>query len=351
MLRADCRALRQAEPASESSANKEKTYLARLLAKGVPLSIGLRTDSKNAEADRRSIADTLSGRQHETVASLSQFHRKLANEGRLPVSMHLQLRLAEESRNDALRDLGPPAKTEEDVILVRSMDSPSIYDTELPVRDQVLLGSALRATATWVITYSRARVDHLALAPERPISIEWMRYTGFDIGIGLKAEQREKVVAVRFDCKEFSKQYANQSSVVSTRKIRADLASEDTGKKRLTKRGKTSRSELAASPANSARWPRYSAVLAGANEVRITNPNEFTVKVGLRSSGKGKDLTVPASSTRSVYVPDGPYEIFFQYSSEPDSLYQGDRFTLAGNGVEIQIVKVVNGNYGIRKVK
>ena len=40
-----------------------------------------------------------------------------------------------------------------------------------------------------------------------------------------------------------------------------------------------------------------------------------------------------------------------RYSSDPEGLYQGDSFTLSNNGVDIQIVKVVNGNYGIRKVK
>jgi len=39
------------------------------------------------------------------------------------------------------------------------------------------------------------------------------------------------------------------------------------------------------------------------------------------------------------------------YSSKPDELFQGDSFTLNGNGVEIQIVKVVSGNYSIRQVK
>jgi hypothetical protein len=32
----------------------------------------------------------------------------------------------------------------------------------------------------------------------------------------------------------------------------------------------------------------------------------------------------------------------FQYSTDPDGLYQGDSFTLNGNGVEIQIVKLVS---------
>jgi hypothetical protein len=75
------------------------------------------------------------------------------------------------------------------------------------------------------------------------------------------------------------------------------------------------------------------------------------VKAGLRSGGKGKDLEVPANGVKSVYVPDGKYDIFFVYSDKPDNLFQGDGFTLNGNGVEIRIVQVVNGNYGIRQVK
>ena len=98
-------------------------------------------------------------------------------------------------------------------------------------------------------------------------------------------------------------------------------------------------------------WPGYSGDLVGGMEVRVKNPNEFGVKVGLRSAGKGKDFVVEANDTQSVQVPNGRYDIYFQYSTDPDGLYQGDSFTLNDNGVEIQIVKVVNGNYGIRRVK
>jgi hypothetical protein len=98
-------------------------------------------------------------------------------------------------------------------------------------------------------------------------------------------------------------------------------------------------------------WPAFSGVLRGDMEVRVRNPNEFSVKVGLRSGGKGVDFSVAANSVKSVTVPSGLYSIYFQYSTDPDGLYQGDNFTLKNNGVEIKIVKVVNGNYGIRKVK
>ncbi|MCX6909597.1 MAG: hypothetical protein NTY01_16350 [Verrucomicrobia bacterium] len=98
-------------------------------------------------------------------------------------------------------------------------------------------------------------------------------------------------------------------------------------------------------------WPRSTGVLQGHNPVRVVNPNDFSVKVALRLGDRGKDFSVSAKGTQTVYVPDGRCDIYFQYSTDPDGLYQGDSFTLNGNGVEIQIVKVVNGNYGIRKVK
>jgi ankyrin repeat protein len=101
-------------------------------------------------------------------------------------------------------------------------------------------------------------------------------------------------------------------------------------------------------PAN---WPGYSGELKGSHEVRVRNPNEFNVCVGLRSDGKGKDFIVSPNGMKYVNVPNGHYDIYFNYSSDPDGLYQGDSFTLANNGVEITITKVINGNYGIRKVK
>jgi hypothetical protein len=73
--------------------------------------------------------------------------------------------------------------------------------------------------------------------------------------------------------------------------------------------------------------------------------------VAVRSAGKGIDFTVPASGVSSIYLPDGGYDVYFNYSNEPNAVYQGDGFNLAGNGAEIRIVQVVGGNYGIRKVR
>jgi hypothetical protein len=101
-------------------------------------------------------------------------------------------------------------------------------------------------------------------------------------------------------------------------------------------------------PAN---WPSSLGELVGSLQVRVKNPNNFKVRVGLRSDGKGKDFVVSPNGTESVQVPTGRYDIYFNYSSDPGGLYQGDSFSLKDNGVEITITEVVNGNYGIRKVK
>ncbi len=97
--------------------------------------------------------------------------------------------------------------------------------------------------------------------------------------------------------------------------------------------------------------PPFTSPLKGSNEVRVKNPNDFGVTVGLRSEEKGRDFQVAAYGVSSAFVPNGKYRIYFVYSNKPDALFEGDAFSLDGNGVEIQIVKVVGGNYGIKRVK
>lgn len=96
--------------------------------------------------------------------------------------------------------------------------------------------------------------------------------------------------------------------------------------------------------------PPYESDLNGPNEVRVMNPNKFGVFVGLRKTNSGKNFEVSPGSVSSVFVPDGKYEIYFVYSNQPDALYKGDGFTLERNGIEIKLVKVTGGNYGIKRV-
>jgi hypothetical protein len=97
--------------------------------------------------------------------------------------------------------------------------------------------------------------------------------------------------------------------------------------------------------------PPYDTALVGANEVSIRNPNHFDVAVALRSEARGKDFSVAANGSASVFVPNGKYEIYFVYSTKPNALFKGDDFALNNNSVEIQIVEVAGGNYGIKQVK
>ena len=97
-------------------------------------------------------------------------------------------------------------------------------------------------------------------------------------------------------------------------------------------------------------FPQFTGPLIGRNEVRIRNPNAFDVIAAIRSGHHGIDLNVSALGYNTVFIPDDDYEIYFTFSGDPNSLYQGDDFTLAGYGFEIDIVPAADGNYGIRRV-
>ena len=89
---------------------------------------------------------------------------------------------------------------------------------------------------------------------------------------------------------------------------------------------------------------------AGYNTLRVTNPNEYSAQVDLRSGSQTANLSVAAHSTGSVQLPDGTYQVLFQFSDQPGRRFQGDDVSLHGNIAEIQLVNVLDGNYGLRPV-
>lgn len=107
-------------------------------------------------------------------------------------------------------------------------------------------------------------------------------------------------------------------------------------------------------------WPEYSSEIYGSPlvpgiptdsyEVRVTSGIGFQIKVGLRSDDKGIDFIVPRVGTGSTRVPGGKYDIYFQYETDPTSLYQGDSLDVTSSGVEIQLKGEGTGGYEIRKV-
>jgi hypothetical protein len=99
-------------------------------------------------------------------------------------------------------------------------------------------------------------------------------------------------------------------------------------------------------------FPPFTTPLYGHNEVRIKNPNPFSITMAIRGiNGSGMDLNVPAQRHNSVFIPDGDYTIYFSFSDGSQALYRGDNFSLSDEGFEINIGQAVDSNYTIRRVE
>ena len=104
--------------------------------------------------------------------------------------------------------------------------------------------------------------------------------------------------------------------------------------------------------ADAKRFPRYQRQIPiGSTKVKVRNPNRSAVFVGLRSGDRGRNFWVRGKGTGSVSVPDGQYFCYFIYANALDTLYKGERFTLANCGVEIQLGVGFGRNYGRRSAK
>ena len=101
-------------------------------------------------------------------------------------------------------------------------------------------------------------------------------------------------------------------------------------------------------------FPPFTWPLRGANEIRIINPNAFSLSVAIRGDSGGAedggvDFNVPPSAFNSVFIPDGGYSIYFVFSYQSEIVYKGDGFYLSEYGFEIEVYPAVDGNYGIRR--
>jgi hypothetical protein len=85
-------------------------------------------------------------------------------------------------------------------------------------------------------------------------------------------------------------------------------------------------------------------------DVRIRNPNAFSVLVGIRSGKKGTDREVLPQDTKSFSLPVSNYDIYFVFSNNPNTLVKGDRLKLKDN-VEIELSKDLTGKYNTQPLK
>lgn len=80
----------------------------------------------------------------------------------------------------------------------------------------------------------------------------------------------------------------------------------------------------------------------GSYEIKIYNPLDTSVKVGLRSGKRGKNISIPAGSVKSIKVPRGDYQFVYIRDDEPTELQQGGSVTIDGlfvGDIEVMLLK------------
>ena len=90
--------------------------------------------------------------------------------------------------------------------------------------------------------------------------------------------------------------------------------------------------------------PLRKELLKGPNALRVSNPNDFPVWVGVQSEGRGVDFLVFENASETVNLPDGNYDLCFVYSTRPDELLQGGTVQLKGHSEELRTIKRAAGN-------
>lgn len=90
-------------------------------------------------------------------------------------------------------------------------------------------------------------------------------------------------------------------------------------------------------PTPSLPWPALAGELRGPAEVRVFNPNPFTVKIGIRSGRQGRDLDVRPLRTKIVPLPPGHYDLFTQNQPGTQAVRQSPSFDLTAAGADISL--------------
>ncbi len=92
-----------------------------------------------------------------------------------------------------------------------------------------------------------------------------------------------------------------------------------------------------------AKLPDYTYQLRdGSYEIRIYNPLDTSVKVGLRSGKRGKNISIPAGGEKTVKVPRGNYQFVYIRDDEPSELQQGGTVQIDGlfvGDIEVMLLK------------
>ncbi|MDR1420046.1 MAG: hypothetical protein LBI86_06710 [Treponema sp.] len=87
------------------------------------------------------------------------------------------------------------------------------------------------------------------------------------------------------------------------------------------------------------------------SKVEIFNSNDYFVAAAIVTPESAGYLLLPPGRGETIDVPDGNYDVYFVYSTEPESLYQGDSFSVRQQKMTITIQLIEDGNYGVKKVR
>jgi hypothetical protein len=83
--------------------------------------------------------------------------------------------------------------------------------------------------------------------------------------------------------------------------------------------------------------------------LRVVNPNDVDLIIGVRSGDAGANFGVSARDNASRLLPDGWYDIYIVYTDEPQNLYQGNAFRISHGTTEITETK--NFSFDKREVE
>jgi len=100
-----------------------------------------------------------------------------------------------------------------------------------------------------------------------------------------------------------------------------------------------------------AKLPAYRwSLRRGAYEIRIHNPSDASVKVGLRAGEGGKDITIPAGGSQSVRVDRANYNLYYVFSDSPYVLHRGEGINLESYWMADVEVTLFNESYDFRTI-
>lgn len=85
--------------------------------------------------------------------------------------------------------------------------------------------------------------------------------------------------------------------------------------------------------------PEGPLLFPGPNRVRIANPNATFVRVCIVSTEGVRAVQVRPGGVGTASVPNGGYDVFFQFSDRPGALYLGDRFSVRNQDADIRLVQ------------